>query len=221
MRIVALLSWYDEPTDWLRECVRSAALFCDHLIAVDGAYADFPGGREKPTSPPAQAEAILVASGDMGCTLHRRPTPWGGEVAKRNHLFRLAEAEGADWAFRIDADEVVTDVPGDLREQLARTSQHVGTATFMFEATPGWPLTPSQLRVLFRVLPGIGVSGAHSRVVVALDGRRVSLAGPDLGRCEPAETVEGLRMLHRTHERTPERQARKSDYYQLLPALEH
>lgn len=213
MRIVAVLSWYDEPVDWLRECVASAR-FCDHLIAVDGPYRDFP--HEAPTSPLDQIEAIRGAW--PGCTVHTQPEPWEGEVAKRDYMFRLAE--GADWIFVIDADEVVTDIPVDLRDRLAATPRHVAEATLMYQATPGWPLAPSQVRRLFRTLPGIGYRGAHSRVVATVDGREVTLTDPDLGACEPAQRIQGLRMLHRDHERSPERRSRKDDYYRLLPALE-
>jgi hypothetical protein len=217
MRIIAVLSWYDEPVDWLRECVASAR-FCDHLIAVDGPYAAFSGALEKPSSPPDQFDAIRGVW--PGCTLRSRSAPWDGEIAKRDYMFRLAVAEGADWVFVIDADEVVTDVPGDLRELLASTQPHVAEATLMYEATPGWSLVPSQVRRLFRVLPGLGYAGAHSRVVAEVDGRSVSLADPNLSACEPAEAISGLRMRHRNHERSLERQSRKADYYKLLPALE-
>ena len=217
MRIIAVLSWYDEPVDWLRECVASVR-FCDHLIAVDGPYAAFPGASEKPSSPPDQIEAIQGAW--PGCTVRTRSVPWDGEVAKRDYMLRLAVAEGADWIFRIDADEIVTDVPEDLREQLARTPRHVSESTFMYEQTPGWPLVPSQLRCLFRALPGIRVSGAHSRVMAEADGESTMLAGPDLSACEPAEPIAGLRMRHRSHERSPDRQSQKADYYKLLPSLE-
>ena len=216
MRIIAVLSWYDEPVDWLRECVASAR-FCDHLIAVDGPYAAFPGASEKPSSPPDQMQAIRGIW--PGCDVHVQPEPWDGEVAKRDYMFRLAVAQGADWVFVIDADEVVTDAPGDLRERLAATSLHVAEATLMYEMTPGWALAPSQVRRLFRVLPGIGYQGAHSRVVATVDGRQVTLTDPDLSVCEPAEQI-ALRMRHRSHERSQERQSLKADYYKLLPALE-
>ncbi len=217
MRIIAVLSWYDEPVDWLRECVASAR-FCDHLIAVDGPYAAFPGAFEKPSSPPDQIQAIRGVW--PGCGVHVQPGPWDGEVAKRDYMFRLAVAEGADWVFVIDADEVVTDVPGDLRERLAATQLHVAEATLLYEMTPGWPMAPSQVRRLFRVLPSIGYRGAHSRVVATVCGRQVALTDPDLSVCEPAEAIDGLRMRHRSHERSPERRSRKDDYYKLLPALE-
>lgn len=218
VRIIAVLSWYDEPVEWLRECVASAARFCDHLIAVDGPYAAFPGASEMPSSPPDQVDAVREAW--PGCTVRTRSVPWDGEVAKRDYMFRLAVAESADWVFRIDADEIVTDVPGDLRERLARTPLHVAESSFMYEAVPGWPLALTRLRCLFRAIPGIGVSGAHSRVVAEVDGKTVMLAGPDLTACEEAEPLDDLRVLHRSHQRSLERQSRKAEYYQLLPTLE-
>jgi hypothetical protein len=215
VRIVAVLSWYDEPVDWLHGCVTSAR-FCDHLIAADGPYAAFP--HEMPYSSPDQSEAIRGAW--PGCTIHTRPAPWAGEVEKRDFLFGLAVAEGADWIFVIDADEVVVGVPSNLRDLLDATQLHVAEATLMYEQTPGWPLVPSQVRRLFRVLPGIGYRGAHSRVVAEVGGGQVALTDPDLSVCEPAERIGDLRMLHRSHERSPGRQSQKADYYKLLPTLE-
>lgn len=212
MRIVAVLSWYDEPVDWLRDCVASVR-FCDHLIAVDGPYAAFPGAVEMPSSPPDQAEAIRGAW--PGSTIRTRSAPWGGEIAKRNYLLNMAVAKGADWVFVIDADEVVMDVPADLGSRLSATPHHVAEATLMYEATPGWPLQPQQVRRFLRVIPGIEYQGAHSRVVAG----GMTLTDPDLTVCEPAERT-GLRMRHRDHERSQERRSRKADYYSLLPVIE-
>jgi hypothetical protein len=219
MRIIAVLSWYDEPVDWLRECVASAR-FCDHLIAVDGPYAAFPGAVEMPSSPPDQAEAIREAW--PGCTVHVRPEPWTGEVSKRDYTIQLAVAAGADWVFVIDADEVVTVVPGNLREQLASTSHHVATCEFEYLQVPswlpgGWSIYP--IRRMYRALPGLRIEGSHCRVLGEADGRTARLSDPDLLICDPAEPL-GLRIRHREHERSPERRSLKADYYKLLPVLE-
>lgn len=217
MRIVAVLSWYDEPVDWLRECVASAR-FCDHLIAVDGAYSDFPGAADAPSSPPEQAEALRA----LGCEVHVQQEPWAGEVSKRDYTIQLAVASGADWVFVIDADEVVTVVPGDLRERLAATPHHVATCEFEYLQVPawlpaGWSIYP--IRRMYRALPGLRIEGSHCRVLGEADGGTARLSDPDLLICDPAEPL-GLRIHHREHERSQERRSRKADYYNLLPALE-
>jgi hypothetical protein len=39
MKIIGLLSFYDESPAWLSACVAGIGRWCDGLIAVDGAYA--------------------------------------------------------------------------------------------------------------------------------------------------------------------------------------
>lgn len=219
MRIVGVLSWYDEPVDWLRECVASAR-FCDHLIAVDGPYAAFPGALDMPSSAPAQAEAIRDAW--PGCDVHAGPKPWTGEVSKRDYTLQLAVAAGADWVFVIDADEVVTHVPDDLRGRLDATSHHVATCEFEYLQVPswlpgGWSVYP--IRRLYRALPGLHIEGSHCRVLGETGSRTARLSDPDLLICDPAEPLD-LRIHHREHERPQERRSRKADYYKLLPAIE-
>lgn len=227
MRIVALLSWYDEYPNWLAQCVRSVAQFCEHVVAVDGPYEQFPGAYEKPRSSSDQVEAIQEAAIDsgIGCTLHLPQRPWlGGEVTKRDFMFRVAETIGADWFFRVDADEVVTHVPDDLYGRLARTERHVAETTL---DQPASPTIPSFLRCFFRAIPGIRVVQAHSLVTAIVDDQRVVLAA-DPGaiwnqlqmKCEPAEAIHDLHMEHRNFQRPMERQRRKDAYYSLLPELE-
>lgn len=223
MRIIGLLSWYEEPASWLAECVASAARLCDHLIAVDGPYALFPGATRKPASGTEQAETIAhtAAGAGMGCTIHTPRQPWwGNEVEKRDFMFRLGStmAEPGDWFLRIDADEVLTQVPADTRTLLAATTQDVAEVT-MWERDDIDSQFP--LRVLFRALPGIGVQQAHYVVTAPNgDGTRV-LCGNDVKhRAEPAEALWDVRMEHRTRQRSPLRRRLKDDYYAKLPEIE-
>src|SRR5256885_1150092 len=107
MRVVGLLSFYDESPSWLATAVTGFARVCDAITAVDGAYALLPGAR--PCSHPQQAEAILSASEAAGvaCTVHRpNRLFFGNEVEKRNFTFQLAGAglTGDDWLLVFDAD---------------------------------------------------------------------------------------------------------------------
>src|SRR6266498_1360247 len=57
LKIIAILSWFDESPSWLSACVASLARAgCSHLVAVDGAYRLYPDGR--PHSGIAQQDAI-------------------------------------------------------------------------------------------------------------------------------------------------------------------
>jgi hypothetical protein len=105
LRVAALLSWYDEPPAVLERAIRSYAEIADHLVAVDGAYATFPGGEA--TSAPEQREAIERTAADCGLDLllWQPADQWaGGEIEKRDRMYRLADVTGADWYVICDAD---------------------------------------------------------------------------------------------------------------------
>ena len=225
MRIIGLLSWYEEPAPWLAECVASAARLCDHLVAVDGPYALYPGAVRKPASGTEQAETIAhtAAGAGMGCTVHTPRQPWwGNEVEKRDFMFRLGSlvADGPeDWFLRIDADEVLTGVPADTRALLAATSRDVAEVT-MWERGDGQD-SQFPIRVLFRALPGIGVQQAHYVVTApGPEGTRVLCGNDTVHRAEEAEALWDVRMEHRTQYRSAMRKAQKDVYYGQLPDIE-
>lgn len=217
MRVIGLLSWYDEPVEWLAECVLAAAKLCDHIVAVDGPYALFPGAADRPASPPAQVDAIAAtaAAAGIGCTVHVPAEPWrGNEVAKRDFMFRLGmtfAVPQTDWFFRVDADEVLTDVAEDARDVLATTPRDVAEVTmYDLDRLMHWE---GPLRALFRALPGIGIQQAHYVVTAPSEhGMRV-LAGTTPHRIEPACSLHGIRLRHKHFERSEERKRKKAIYY--------
>lgn len=223
MKVVGLLSWYEEPASWLAECVASVAKLCDHIIAVDGPYAMFPGAMRKPASGTEQAETILhaAAGAGIGCTVHSSRQPWwGNEVEKRAYMFSLAQTmtTSDDWLLRIDADEVLTSVPSDTREQLSSTNLDVAEV-IMWERNDIDSNFP--IRVLFRALPGITVQQAHYVVTAPTDAGVKVLCGNEIKhRMEQAEPLWDVRMEHRMRCRSAERKQLKSDYYLRLPEIE-
>lgn len=218
MRVVALLSWYDEPPVWLVECVRSLAGFCDHVVAVDGPYALFPGAADRPASASDQAEAIAFAAAGvgLGCTIHMPRVPWaGGEVEKRDFMFRLASTFTGpdDWFLRIDADEYLGYAPWDARERLEAASEAVAEVTLRdLTSVPGYADT-YWLRALFKALPGIGVQQAHYMVTA---GDRVLCGMFD---DESALQMHDLVIRHRHHERGEARKTAKASYYRVRDEL--
>jgi len=234
LRVIGLLNWYEEDPAWLAECVASAARLCDHLIAVDGPYAAFPGALQKPASGTEQVDVILrtAAGTGMGCTIHQPRQPWwgdkwGGEVAKRDFMFNLGMtfAEPGDWFLRIDADEVITDVPADARVLLKNTPYHVAQVTLwerevsgcIGEARDGSGDYFQPFRCLFRALPGIRIEQTHYTVTAEVDGERKTLNG----LCQlPAEDLSDLRLEHRTRLRTKARQQLKAEYNALINDFE-
>lgn len=217
MRVVGLLSWYEEPASWLAETVASAARLCDHIIAVDGPYAQFPGALRKPASGSEQADVIAhaAAGAGIGCTIHTPRAPWwGGEVEKRDWMFRTAEliTTDADWLLVIDADEVLSTVPPDTRDLLTQTDLDVAELRI-------WDRDGSEIldRRLLRALRGLQVEGAH--YVWTAPGK-VLRGNQTLQELAPAAPLWDVRMEHRYRHRAQDRQADKRDYYAKLPDIE-
>lgn len=227
--IVGLLAWYDESPSWLSASVAAAARVCDHLIAVDGAYAGFPGG--EPCSESGQAEAIreVCHALGVGYTIHTPRHVWaGGQVEKRTRMFELALTvcePGRDWLFVIDADEVVLDAPEDLRARLADTGADVAGVTMIQRYDPeAWPemvrvidVEPGSMmlnhRKLFRALPGLHVDGCH---YCYRTGDTV-LWGP--GETPDAADMNDLRVLHRNMHRPLARKRKQETFYRLRAEL--
>lgn len=220
--LIGLLNWYEEPSTWLAETVASVARICDHLIAVDGPYALFPGALRKPVSGPEQIETIhrVAAGTGMGVTVHAPREPWwGNEVEKRDFMFRLGEgiARPGDWYLRIDADEVITSAPSDLLTRLENTSHDVAELTLwereiqaeVAEVVDVGSDYRSPLRALFRYQPGLHIEQAHY-VVVA--GARVLAGNTAVHTLEVAESIPDLMLEHRRSHRTKGRLRLKDEY---------
>lgn len=219
MRVIGLLCWYEEPASWLAECVASAARLCDHIIAVDGPYASFPGALRKPASGSEQADTIArtAAGAGIGVTVHVPRSPWwGGEVEKRDWMFKAAElvTTEADWLLVIDADEALSEVPPDTRDLLGKTTLDVAELRL-------WDRDDSVVydRRLLRSLRGLAVEGAH--YVWTAPGGKVLRGNQSLHDLALAEPLWDLRMEHRNRQRPTDRQQAKREYYTKIPELEH
>lgn len=219
MRVIGLLCWYEEPASWLAECVASAARLCDHIIAVDGPYATFPGALRKPASGSEQADAIArtAAGAGIGATVHVPRSPWwGGEVEKRDWMFKAAGlmTSEADWLLVIDADEALTAVPPDARQLLEKSDKDVAEIRL-------WDRDGSETmhRRLLRSLRGLAVEGAHYLWIAP--GGKVLRGDQSLHDLAPAEEMWDLRMEHRDRQRPAERQRAKQDYYERITEIEH
>lgn len=211
MRIIGLLSWYDEDPLWLSGAVVGAGGICDHVVALDGAYELFPDG--KPHSPNEQVEAILGAAhfAEIGCTIQQPQTLWtGNQIEKRNALFRLASsvAEPGDWYFVFDADDLVVSVPADARTRLYRATEDVAVYTFTGDRYH---------RGFFRAFPSLRVEDAHYHYIADRGRKTIHLRGNDaVHKLEPFMTLTGFRVQHRKSERSPERAAAIAEYHRRI-----
>ena len=231
IRVTGLLAWYDESPLWLAAAVTGASRLCDHVVAVDGAYALYPHGRAQ--SDPEQAEAIVHAAygAGIGCTIYRPRDVWmGNQIEKRSLMFELGRATGADWFFVFDADDLVTHVPFDAKKRLAQAEEDVAACTLWWtEDTQAHPLAqtlsyPHEAvnryhRGLFRSLPGLRVEGAHYHYLAEREGETVHLRGhSDYHELEPFLNLTDLRVQHRHPQRTRARLEASSAYDRLVRA---
>jgi hypothetical protein len=224
LRLLALLCYWDEHPDWLRDVVHSFKLAdVDQIVALDGSYRNFPGGTV--TSPIEQPVAILQAAAEVGirCDVYEPQQLWANEPAKRTRSFELADQYRPDWVAVWDADEVITEAPDDLKDRLAATDRDCADACLLDapsavlaagfledeEALPNTMLSRVVMprRCLFRWTPGITVGPRHFDYVTP-DGR--NLWGDQYGH---PLVLKDLVIDHRNPHREPGRRELARAYW--------
>ena len=212
MKVVGCLSWFDEPPEILYRAVASHAAVCDEIVALDGRYRLFRSPRD--TSSPEEYDAIHQAARDTGMTA-RTVTPaepwdgkWGGEVAKRAELFRLAleRTTERDWLWVFDGDVFLDDVSAEWRDMLAASDRLAALVELDDEVTGRRTLHTTA----FRALRGLTVTDHHWHYHVP--------GGPVLwdydGLCvKPLDLGEEVRIVHRPSNRDERRLAVRRRYY--------
>lgn len=236
MKVIALLCFYDEQPAMLAATVASLAKIADHVVASDGGYFLFPGARAHSGIESHEVITQTAYAAGIGCTIHAPTDVWyGNEVSKRNHLVQLGMTiaePGVDWFLRIDADELVTDVPFDFRERLAATDCDAAGVTLWWRSSLNGTGADDQtvrdfdvegqdqMRFLLRALPGLCVEGAHNFYLAEKDGETVVL----YGRRDMHDEVEladfhDVRLEHRHNHRIRARNARAEEFNQRRDQL--
>jgi len=196
MIVSAMLNWYDEPPELLRQAVRGAATFADRIVAADGAYSLVGDG--SPASPIAQVEAIRSAAFTFGMTVEfLEPQVYEGQVAKRTACLQVAK-EGSDWVLPLDADWLIEgDGPAirtELEEMHANGYEQVAVRFYQPEnpeldmdelALNVWHVNEAGLErstpFIYRSMPEMRYDTNHwSLVCRSEDGREVGLFGATL-----------------------------------------
>lgn len=175
MKLIAMLSWFDEDPELLEECIsRVRALGVDHLVAVDGPYDLYPAERQQ--SPYEPFKAILDASAGIGVTMRNKASWSGNEVEKRNFMLGLAlgVADRDDWLLVVDSDHMwearrSDDLP--LKMLLEMTTLDFAEVSISDEAPDVQDPHTYPARLLMRAIPGMRYDGAHYRIRLP-DGRK-------------------------------------------------
>lgn len=210
VRVVALLSFYDETPESLHRCVTSLRGL-DGLAALDGAHHPYPD--PQPRSRAECWDAITTAAHGTvpALSLQHPPAPWPSEVAKRTRLLDQGWGMRPDWYLVIDADEQMTH-QGDWRPPLE------DPAAWAAKVLHGHPAGHHQPHTrLHRAVRGTRVVGHHARYVTPT-GRLLNTPTGD-----PPGTIDLSPHLHVTHhrDRTPHRAAAHDAYQQALGGREH
>lgn len=237
MRIVATLSWYDEQPSALAAWVAAVAPLVDAVVAIDGAYEHFPGGRG--CSPDEQDDALVSACrkhnlelSSMSHTPGDSP-PWPSEVDKRACELALGvkvAGEGG-WLLRLDADEFLNcREPAALR--MALEDEHdVDVLSFdLFgEAVGDQPPYRYPIRRLVRALPGLTCDEAHYVTMapgtrphdVSIHRWRYLVGHPDWHPLEPTRCITPalIEAEHRHQDRSLSRDAARWELYRLRNEL--
>jgi hypothetical protein len=216
VKVIALVSFFDERADWLSACVASLAKCVDHVVAVDGAYRLFPQAAGH--SGDIQAGAIIGTAQalGLGVTYMAPSGPWmRNEVEKRNHALELTLAEcepDVDWILVIDADSLVTQVPSDFKAVLEDTKENVGSYYLTEDFEGGTGKYPA--RYLYRAHPSLHIRYAHFDYRREQNGQEVCLWENGGLPCCPTDLV----VEHRRDKRNEQRNKRDSQYYLLRDA---
>lgn len=209
MRIIALLSFYDENPAWLTRCVTSLTKIpVDEIVALDGPYQLYGG---PPRSGRDQYDAIH--HGPIPATVHHGG--WeGNEIEKRNHLFTLAEetASPDDWYIVIDADEEVSDTRHNenLHQLLSETVFDVATVHLREPGHPQGTMIFPTFPMFFRAIPGLRCITNHYTYQTP-DGRKL-WGNAKTDRLEPRQATQ-VAVNHYSQLRHPDRRQAALTYY--------
>jgi hypothetical protein len=224
MRLAAVMMWFEEDPAELDEAVSSLAGLADEMVAVDGAFAQFPRARAHSSIEEAAAIAEAAARNGLASTVHCPSRPWRGEVEKRNAMLALATPR-CDYFMWLDADErVICQDPERVRAQIETMEAPIGTVEFHTVAhgprdptLSTWeePGVSKRVRRVWRVVEGMRIATRHWFMSGIVDGERRALWGndPAYPREERKQPLD-FRIDHHALARSPDRRDRKHVYYQ-------
>jgi hypothetical protein len=181
--ILGVCIFYDDGADMLRRSLTSLKAVTDRVLAIDGAYAEFPHKdflSQKSTSDIAKELADEVITPDR---------VWKDEVEKRNAYLKLKSEK--DYYFMLDADEVVE---GGKPMRLVHPTYRISLSTLK---DGNW--FPYYYNRLFRHHRGMRYHLKHNNLITK---QGISLSIPD----DNIPIHEGLVIKHYAESRPRERQ---------------
>lgn len=238
MKIVGCCIYYDESPTWLTAGLAALAPVCDAFVYLDGAYALYPGGLDRPSSNIECALALHETAAACNRTLlHYRPHEpyFGNEVEKRQLYVDLANSlPGVDensWLLVFDGDNIGSKVRMSLHSALEETECLVAEYAVTQDFDPQAKLddgdrsvlinqesNTSYVRGLYRNIPNLGYGPAHWIVSgVDPDSKEFGYLWGNPNVHQPMASAvnvsHALEFEHRRHKRLPTRLAAAKKYY--------
>lgn len=221
MKIIAMLSFFDEDPSLLRECIsRLAAIGVDQVVAIDGPYDLYP--TEKIGSSFDTTKAIIDSCGGKGKPdlIMRNKSGWeGNEVEKRNFMLEVAleAAEEGDWLLVVDSDHLWQESDSDLKTELAscRDDVHFAEVAFAESRLPSGSPFWYEATLLMRAIPGMKYVGAHWRVHLPGGITSSTLRAGD-GGCTAQSKLQlqdKFKVWHAVYDQPEDRRKRQATYY--------
>lgn len=216
--ITAMLNWYDEDENDLQRVISDVIrLGAAQVVAVDGAYANFPDGT--PRSPLYQHVALqeLCEYHGVGLLSYAPSKVWqGDEVAKRQFMLELAltvtPADG--WLLVYDADYELVRTAFDMQVYLSDLPPEFDAVDVCFTTAtePRVAASWHWARLFMRAIPGMHMGGNHYTYVLP-SGRKHKILVK--GSSAAAQQLHSLGIYHRHQLRPSDRHDRQAAYYDI------
>lgn len=214
-KLTAMLAWYAENPDWLIDTVIDLSkIGVSQIVAVDGAYALFPGGGARSSADQGRSLRAATDLYNMALILVEPNEVWSGnEVQKRQFMLDIAVAasDPGDWLVAWDADFVLEAWPGDVIGELSSCPHKDAFVDISFSDAPPGVESWYPLRNFMMAQPGMKMSTNHYTYILP-SGTHISVG--DRTTCTSLSFRGRLKVRHRTNDRPKERRGRQVKYYE-------
>ena len=201
--IIGIICGYDEAPQ-LRHAIDSIIAVVDHIVYVDGAYAELDWRQWSGSH--ASTDGSIELARSRGCEVIESMGPWPNQPAKRNNC--LVGSPG-DWYLQIDCDEVLEKCETDLRTILP----HISFDWLQCRLYEPSLNVPRWLPRLFKHLGGLHYGPKHSDLFDGLGNKTAKL------RCDKTKTIRTggyaptITIRHDRHQKDPRRNIAQVAYY--------
>ena len=177
----------------LKKCLQALKSKVDRIVAIDGAYKDFPH------LVPYSTDGSIEVAEKFADEVIKVKYPWEDEIAKRNRYLECAKT--GDFIIVVDADEELEGDLSGIKEDFYQLM------LYRVDGVPPYPV--------FRVhkkIEDMFYSGTHHSLWCG--DELINL------RKDKIPVLEGAKLIHRCSERDKQRIENKGTYYRIIQEKE-